>query len=225
MFSMHMTKSVRGVSEVTVMNGIHEFNLIVTGVGGQGSVLASHIVAGAAVTKGLKVRVGETFGAAQRGGKVHSNVRIGDDVYGPLCPEESLNVLVGLEPNETLRLAVRYAAPYTFIVTNTRPVPSMDNNIGADTYPDIDEALEGLRKLSKTVVAFDATELAMKAGNERTMNVVLLGALAATGQLPYDEECLREAVRGAVPPKTVEANMKAFEYGFERCKVLLNKSI
>ena len=69
---------------------IREFNMIVAGVGGQGSVLASHIVANAAVAQGLKVRVGETFGASQRGGKVHSHVRIGDDVYGPLCPERSL---------------------------------------------------------------------------------------------------------------------------------------
>jgi len=70
--------------------GLKEFNLIVTGVGGQGSILASHIVAEAAVKQGFKVRVGETFGAAQRGGKVHSHVRIGDEVYGPLCPSSCL---------------------------------------------------------------------------------------------------------------------------------------
>ena len=169
---------------------IGEFNLIVTGVGGQGSVLASHIVAEAAVAQGLKTRVGETFGAAQRGGKVHSHVRIGEDVYGPLCPTESLDVLLGLEPNETLRLAIDYAGPDTLIITNTRPVPSMDANIGMDTYPEIKAVIAGLKKLSSKVIGFDATEIAVEAGNARTMNVVLLGALAATGKLPYDRDLL-----------------------------------
>ena len=201
-----------------MMAKIGEFNLIVAGVGGQGSVLASHIVAEAAVAQELKARVGETFGAAQRGGKVHSHVRIGEDVYGPLCPVESLDVLLGLEPNETLRLAVDYAGPDTLIITNTRPVPSMDANIGADTYPEIEAVIAGLKKLSSMVISFDATEIAVEAGNERTMNVVLLGALAATGKLPYDGELLREAVMARVPPRTVEANMRAFSNGIEAYK-------
>ncbi len=204
-----------------MMVKIGEFNLIVTGVGGQGSILASHIVAEAAVAQGLKTRVGETFGAAQRGGKVHSHVRIGEDVYGPLCPAESLDVLLGLEPNETLRLAVDYAGPDTLIITNTRPVPSMDANIGADAYPEIEAVIAGLKKLSSKVIGFDATEIAVEAGNERTMNVVLLGALAATGKLPYDGELLREAVMARVPPRTVEANMRAFNDGIEACKELV----
>jgi indolepyruvate ferredoxin oxidoreductase beta subunit len=192
------------------------FNLIVAGVGGQGSVLASHIIAEGAVRSGLKVRVGETFGAAQRGGKVHSNVRIGKDVYGPLCPEESLDVLIGLEPNEALRLAVKYVSPKTTVITNIRPVPSMDVNIGVDKYPDVEEIVNGLRQLSGKVVAFDATELAVEAGNERTMNVVLLGALAATGALPFADDCLREAIKERVPPRTVEINNTAYNKGYER---------
>jgi indolepyruvate ferredoxin oxidoreductase beta subunit len=192
---------------------IKEFNLIVTGVGGQGSVLASHIVAAAAVNRGYRVRVGETFGAAQRGGKVHSHVRIGSEVHGPLCPSGSLDVLLGLEPNETLRLALKYANEETLIITNTRPVPSMDANIGADHYPEVSRLIEALNMLSGNVVSFDATELAMEAGNERTMNVVLLGALAASGRLPFDKESLREAVLRRVPPRTVEVNEAAFNLG------------
>jgi len=195
---------------------LKEFNLIVTGVGGQGSVLASHIVAEAAVKRGFRVRVGETFGAAQRGGKVHSHVRIGDDVYGPLCPSRSLDVLLGLEPNETLRLALKYANMETLIITNTRPVPSMDANIGADAYPGVSLLIEALGRLSGRVVSFDATELAVKAGNERTMNVVLLGALAASGRLPLGTESLREAVMGRVPPRTVEVNEAAFNLGYDQ---------
>jgi indolepyruvate ferredoxin oxidoreductase beta subunit len=205
-------KSSRMVNEMP----LKEFNLIVTGVGGQGSVLASHIVAEAAVNKGFKVRVGETFGAAQRGGKVHSHVRIGEEVYGPLCPSRSLDVLVGLEPNETLRLALKYANDGTLIITNTRPVPSMDANIGADAYPDVSRLIEALERISGRVVAFDATELAVEAGNERTMNVVLLGALATCGRLPFDGETLREAVLSRVPPRTAKVNEAAFNLGCDQ---------
>ena len=194
---------------------VREFNMIVAGVGGQGSVLASHIVAEAAVTLGLRARVGETFGASQRGGKVHSHVRIGEDVYGPLCPERSLDILVGLEPNETLRLAIPYVNKDTYIITNTRKIPSMDVNIGADEYPQIDEIVANLNKLSETVVAFDATDLAIAAGNPQTMNVVMLGALASSGRLPYEVDVLREAVIQRVPTRTRDANMKAFSNGFE----------
>lgn len=200
-----------------------ELNLIVTGVGGQGSVLASHIVAEAAVSEGLRARVGETFGAAQRGGKVHSHVRIGEDVHGPLCPRGSLDALVGLEPNEALRLALEYSRPESIIITNTRPVPSMDANIGADTYRGIEVITNALRRLSKTVIAFDATELASEAGNERTMNVVVLGALTATGLLPYGEGALRDAIKRRVPSRTIEANMRSFDLGLERCGEILGK--
>lgn len=213
---LHMIKLEERTSEqVNTMTEKDAFNLIVAGVGGQGSVLASHIIADAAVRSGLKVRVGETFGAAQRGGKVHSNVRIGKDVYGPLCPKESLDVLIGLEPNETLRLAVKYASSRTIIITNTKPVPSMDVNIGAEKYPDTGDIIDGLKQLSGKVIAFDATELAVKAGNQRTMNVVLLGALAATGALPFKEAFFREAIKERVPPRTIEVNNVAYKKGYE----------
>jgi len=205
---------------VADVEDLKEFNLIVTGVGGQGSVLASHIVAEAAVRRGFRVRVGETFGAAQRGGKVHSHVRIGDMVYGPLCPSRSLDVLLGLEPNEALRLALKYANEETLIITNTRPVPSMDANIGAAVYPDVSSLIDALGRVSGRVVSFDATELAVEAGNERTMNVVLLGALAASGRLPFETESLREAVVGRVPPKTVKVNETAFNLGYDQLQSL-----
>lgn len=201
-----------------------KFNLIIAGVGGQGSVLASHIVAEAAVVKGFKTRVGETFGASQRGGKVHSHVRFGEDVYGPLCSEESLDILLGLEPNETLRIAVNYVGIDTLIITNTSPIRSMDAYIGADTYPEVEEIIEGLLKLSKRVISFDATKIAVEIGNERTMNVVMLGALVATGRLPYEKDLLRSAIVRRVPERTVEVNMRAFDSGFEKFNSLIARA-
>jgi len=198
-----------------------EFNLIFAGVGGQGSVLASHIIAEAAIMDGLKVRVGETFGAAQRGGKVHSHVRIGKDVFGPLCKEGSVDVLLGCEPNETLRLAIRYSGPSSIIITNTREISSMDVNIGAAKYPNIKEIVNSLEKLSKKVIAFDATKLAIEAGSDRAMNVVLLGAIAATDLMPLKTDNLRIAIKNRVPPSTIESNMNAFDSGYKLCKSLL----
>jgi indolepyruvate ferredoxin oxidoreductase beta subunit len=197
---------------------VQEFNLIVTGVGGQGSVLSSHIIAEGAVEQDYKTRVGETFGASQRGGKVHSHVRIGESIYGPLCPKNSLDVLIGLEPNETLRLAVTYANKDTVVLMNTRPVPSMDVNIGVAEYPAIDKIIEKLKGITPNVHAFDASELAIQAGNDRTMNVVMLGAFAATGKLPYDVEELKEAIKNRVPQKTIETNLKAFDLGYNTVK-------
>jgi indolepyruvate ferredoxin oxidoreductase beta subunit len=95
-------------------------------------------------------------------------------------------------------------------------VPSMDTNIGADAYPDVSLLIEALGRLSGKVVSFDATELAVKAGNERTMNVVLLGALAASGRLPFEKESLREAVMSRVPPRTVKVNEAAFDLGCDQ---------
>jgi indolepyruvate ferredoxin oxidoreductase beta subunit len=97
----------------------------------------------------------------------------------------------------------------------------MDVNIGAERYPDVEDILEGLEEISGGVVAFDATMLALETGNERTMNVVLLGALAATKKLPFDEEHLREAIRERVPPRTIETNKNAYAKGFQKSKEIL----
>src|SRR3990170_1844510 len=105
------------------MNKTKDLNLIVAGVGGQGSVLASHIVADAAVRAGLKARVGETFGAAMRGGAVSSHIRIGEDVQGPLVAEDKLDILIALEPLEGLRIGVKYLSPTGIAILNTKAVP------------------------------------------------------------------------------------------------------
>src|SRR5680860_1373251 len=113
--------------------GIIMFNMIIAGVGGQGSILASHIFADAAirasVTNGdndVKVRLGETFGAAMRGGSVASHVKIGSDVFNPLVPEDKADVILGLEPLETLRVGVNYITPGGIVIMNIRKYESVD---------------------------------------------------------------------------------------------------
>ena len=198
-----------------------ELNLIVGGVGGQGSVLASHIVADAAVRAGLKARVGETFGAAMRGGAVSSHIRIGEDVQGPLVADDKLDVLIALEPLEGLRIGVKYLSPTGIAILNTKPVPSIDINIGKATYPDISTIVSSLERLCKKVVAIDATELSIKSGSARTLNILMLGMAAATELLPFPIEVLKETIKERVPKGTEELNMKAFDVGYNTAKGLL----
>jgi indolepyruvate ferredoxin oxidoreductase beta subunit len=107
---------------------------------------------------------------------------------------------------------------------NTQKVLSMDANLGLDIYPEIDDIIEGLKKLSKMVIPMNATKLAIEAGNERTMNVVVLGALGATGLLPFSIQDLRKAIKERVPPRTIEINMKAFSIGIDQFNEVYNQS-
>ena len=203
------------------MNKTKDLNLIVAGVGGQGSVLASHIVADAAVRAGLKARVGETFGAAMRGGAVSSHIRIGEDVQGPLVAEDKLDILIALEPLEGLRIGVKYLSPTGIAILNTKTVPSIDVNIGKATYPEISTIVSSLERLCKKVVAIDATGLSIKSGSAKTLNMLMLGMAAATELLPFSIEILKETIRERVPKGTEDLNMKAFDVGYKAAKELL----
>ncbi|MEW6592574.1 MAG: indolepyruvate ferredoxin oxidoreductase subunit beta [Candidatus Hadarchaeota archaeon] len=195
-----------------------DLNVIIAGVGGQGSILASHMVATAAIKDGLKARVGETFGAAMRGGAVASHVRIGKEVYSPLVQTGDADIVLAMEPLEGLRTSVNYLKKGGMMITNIHPWLPMDVSIGRAAYPTIEEIKDAAGKLGGSMVEIDGTALAQQAGNVRTLNVVMLGALAATGKLPCKAETLKEVVKASVPPKTIDVNLKAFDIGFEWMK-------
>ena len=198
------------------------FNLIVAGVGGQGSILASHIIAEAAIladsaqkgSAGLNVRVGETFGAAMRGGAVASHVRIGD-VHGPLVGRGQADMILALEPLEGLRIGVEYAKKGGVAILNTDPFHPVDVKIGAARYPSMEEIAKGLERLGAVVTVLDATTLALEAGTAKAMNVVMLGAAFGSGLLPFSEETMIAAIRERVPQKFLDVNLKAFARGKE----------
>jgi len=199
------------------------FNLIITGVGGQGSILASHIFADAAirdsVTNGkndVKVRLGETFGAAMRGGSVASHIKIGEDVYSPLVPEKGADIILGLEPLETLRIGQKYIAPCGLVILNTKIFEPVDVKTGQAKYPSISEIIDSFKKLNANIFTLDATEIAINTGTVKAMNVVMLGALASCDKNPVSYETLKETIKDSVPPKTIEINLKAFELGFNK---------
>jgi len=193
--------------------------IIITGVGGQGNVVASQIFASAAVRDGFYVSVGETYGAAQRGGAVMSHVRLSEETqYGPLTPEGRAHIILGFEPVESLRTIGSFGNKKTKAIVNPRPVYPIDVLSGASKYPAVKEVLKAIKELVHSVHMVEATELAKKAGDPIMQNVVMVGCLAGSGFTPVKVETLREVIRETFAKRRPEANLKAFELGLKEIK-------
>ncbi len=195
------------------------FNLIVTGVGGQGNVLASLLIGAVLVDRGYKITIGETYGASQRGGSVMSHLRISRTrQYGPLIPPGHADLVMALEPTEAARVLAQFGNPETVAVVNTRPVYPVDVIAGDIAYPDLEELLEGIRSLSKKSYFLPATEKAMQLGNPILANIILIGAAAAAELLPITVDALEKAVREYLSADKVSINRTAFLAGAEMTK-------
>ena len=191
-------------------------NVIITGVGGQGNILASHILASAAIAEGYHATIGETYGQSQRGGAVMSHVRLSKGIqFGPLIPEGGGDVIVGLEPMETLRVAAMYANPGTKVIVNPRPNYPLMVLYGAMEYPDVDELIKRLEEMTEVVKVVESTELAKKAGEAMASNVVMVGALAGSGWTPISVDTFTSVLEQVIPPKVLGVNRQAFKLGME----------
>ena len=197
------------------------YNLIVTGVGGQGNVLASQLIGSVMVELGYKVTIGETYGASQRGGSVMSHLRISKNrQYGPLIPPKCADLVIALEPSEAARVLGQFGNPETIAVVNTRPVHPVDVISGHMSYPPIDKLMNRIRSLSKKCYFLQATEKAMELGSPILTNIILIGAAAGAGLLPVTEKKLEKAIIDYMSPERVEINKKAFRLGTEMVKDL-----
>ncbi|MDA0525351.1 indolepyruvate oxidoreductase subunit beta [Methanococcoides alaskense] len=185
-----------------------KFDLVISGVGGQGAILASDIIGKSAVLENYNVRAAETHGMAQRGGSVVNHVRIGCDL-GSMIPLKGADCLLALEPVEALRY-IDSLADDGVVIMNTEAVHPVTVTTGKAEYPDVESIVAELRKTHR-VIAFNATEKAAEAGSRQAMNVVLVGAVS--NFLPIKTETLLERVKEMVPPKTIDTNVKAFEMG------------
>ena len=184
------------------------FNILISGVGGQGVLLTSKVIAEAALLAGLDVKQSEVHGMAQRGGSVLSQVRFGDKVFSPIVTEGEADLLIGFEPLETARY-LHFLKDDGVVVYNTRTIGTIGVSIAAEKYPsDVNEVI---KNRVKTVIPFDGTKLAMAAGDKRALNLVLLGA--ALTFLPLKEAFILEAIKNTVPKKVLEINQKAFASG------------
>jgi indolepyruvate ferredoxin oxidoreductase beta subunit len=192
------------------------YNLIITGVGGQGNVLASKLIGSMLSDRGYFVTIGETFGASQRGGSVMSHLRVSAaSVQSPLIPKGRAHVVVALEPTEALRVLQEYGNPAVKVITNTRPVFSVGVIGGERSYPGAEELRGWMEKLTGACWFIDATEEALKLGHPILGNVLLVGALAAIGDLPLDRDGFGRVIARSMAPEKVDINLQAFDKGLE----------
>jgi indolepyruvate ferredoxin oxidoreductase beta subunit len=195
------------------------YSIIITGVGGQGNVMASRVLANMLVRRGYKITIGETFGASQRGGSVMSHIRISANAtWSPQIPKSKADVVVTLEPIEAIRVLTTYGNPDVQVLTNTRPIYPVGVISGELTYPSIEEIQDAIRDLSARAWFVDATEEAIKMGNPILGNIIMIGAVAGIGVLPVDREDFTEVIKENLPAGTLEINLKAFDLGIAKVK-------
>ncbi len=188
-------------------------NLIIAGVGGQGNILASQIVATAGIKEGLYVTVGETYGASQRGGPVMSHIRFSARAQcGPLIPEGEADVIVGLEPIEALRIIGDFGNPKTRVIVSPRPIYPIWVLSGQAKYPPVEEVLQ---KLGELVAEVRVVKAIQEGETGLAANVVIVGALAGSGMLPIAVKYYEESLREIVAPKDLDLNLQAFRKGVE----------
>jgi indolepyruvate ferredoxin oxidoreductase beta subunit len=193
------------------------YSIIITGVGGQGNVMASRVLANMLVRRGYKITIGETFGASQRGGSVMSHIRISANAtWSPQIPKGKADVVVTLEPIEAIRVLTTYGNPDVQVLTNTRPIYPVGVISGELTYPSIEEIQDAIRDLSARAWFVDATEEAIKMGNPILGNIIMIGAVAGIGVLPVDREDFTEVIKENLPAGTLEINLKAFDLGMTK---------
>jgi indolepyruvate ferredoxin oxidoreductase beta subunit len=190
--------------------------LIIVAVGGQGNLLASKVLGEAALLAGVPVRMSEIHGMAQRGGVVESAIVFGE-ADSTIISDGEANVLVGFEPSETLR-ALNKCNVDTVVITNLAPLPPFTVAIGKGVYPDLEQVQELISAKTSKLIAFDAAALAKEAGNVMSINMVLLGALVQTGTLPLSSEQVKAAMQTTTKAAFLDANLKAFDLGFNAAK-------
>ncbi|HRU96190.1 indolepyruvate oxidoreductase subunit beta [Ruminococcus sp. XPD3002] len=183
-------------------------SIMIVGVGGQGSLLASRLLGNVLLAQGYDVKVSEVHGMSQRGGSVVTYVKYGDKVYSPVIEKGEADAVISFELLEAAR-CLPFLKKGGHLITSTQQIDPMPVIIGAAEYP---ENLEDkLRAAGADLVAVDALKLAEEAGSAKASNVVLMGVLSARTDFP--EELWQKAIEQCVPPKFLELNKKAFELG------------
>ncbi len=190
-----------------------KFDILISGVGGQGTVLASRLIAAAAIKQGIFARTSETIGMSQRGGCVVSHVRLNSEKSSSIIPLLTADMLIAFELSEAARALPRLRKDGCCIV-NTQIIRPVSASLGTSQY-DSAQITNFIKDNSSEVYFIDGYDIAETAGNVKAVNVVLLGAAAAAGKMPFSREVILEAIVENVPQKFRELNKRAFELGFE----------
>jgi len=187
-------------------------NLIIAGVGGQGNVLLSAFIGTALLNEGFVVSVADTFGVSQRGGSVASHIKISKKaLYSSVTLEGKADVILGMEPVETLRVLGEFGNPQVVVIVNPRPVyPS-----SAVPYPDLEKVKELITQFSSQTRFVRATEEALKMGDPLYANIILLGSLVGADLLPMSRETMIPILEERFSGRLFTSNIKAFNRGIE----------
>ena len=189
-------------------------NMIISGIGGQGNILLSRLIGRVLAVKGYHLTIGETFGAAQRGGSVFSSMRISSEKdYGPLIPEGRGHVILSLEPLETLRTLTVFGNPEVLTVTNMEPIYPVGVLSKRARYPELGAIRRAITNFSGKSWFLNATEVAVELQAPMTANIVMLGALTGIGAIPVTLEEVEEEVRKSFPREIAAVNIGAVKRG------------
>ncbi len=192
---------------------------VFVGVGGQGNLLASNLLGQAALSMGIPVVVSEIHGMAQRGGVVESAVLLGG-ANSPIVSNGEADVLISFEPLETMRI-LNKCNNKTLVITNAQPLPPFTVAVGQGKYPPVDEILDKVTKKVGKVVTLNGNDLAEKAGNVLSLNMVMLGALIGSGATPVTEEVMKKIIAGSTKKAFLDSNLKAFDLGKETAQKVM----
>lgn len=195
-------------------------NLVVAGVGGQGNVMVSLVIGNTLVHDGYFVTIGETYGSSQRGGSVMSHLKVSaEKQYSPLIPEGQADIVLGMEPVETLRVLKSFGNQNVVTVVNPRPIHAVDFTGSGSGYPDMESLLDQVRSMSAKTYVVAATEEAQKAGNAMLANMILIGALIQTGLVDISQAAIEKTIKDMFP-KAIKENIAALNKGKELASAL-----
>jgi len=207
------------------------YNIIITGVGGQGNVLGgSRVLSNMLVRKGYYATIGETFGASQRGGSVMSHIRVSakstwspqipshirvsaKSTWSPQIPRGRADLIIALEPVEAIRVLMIYGNQKVMVLVNTRPIYPVGVIAGELEYPPLKDIKASVKELSSTALFIDATDEAIKLGNSILANIIMIGAATRMFEFPIDREDFNQVILRSLPASKLDVNLKAFDMG------------
>ena len=197
------------------MSTLQKIDLLMTGVGGQGNILASDIIGDIALAAGYDVKKTDTLGMAQRGGSVVSHIRLAEKVHSPLIKEGNVDILLAFEKLEGIRWT-SYLKPGAIVIINNRAVPPLSVNLGVEKYPADEEVIKALKQYTDRIYFVEGTRKAIALGNARALNIYMLGCLS--NFLPFNSEEWQAAIAKHLPEKLLKLNYNAFDTGRKETK-------
>lgn len=185
-------------------------NILLCGVGGQGTVLASKLISATAMQKDINVMSAETIGMAQKGGSVFSFIRMGENVHSPMFPKKSADLIIGFEPAEAVRM-LDYLKDDGTVIVNTNPVMPVSAALTGAKY-NAEEMISFLRSYVKNLIEIDGDNACKALGSYKVLNTVLLGVAVYSGALGFNADDIKQTIKKSVKPQFIDLNISALDY-------------